>query len=321
MANFWAKLPPGAVGLAPMDGVTDLPTRLIQVEIAKPALVYTEFVSAEGYRAKPQNFKRKLALNGRERPVVAQIFGIDPGAFYQATRQISLLGFDGLDLNMGCPAKSVLGIGGGGNLIGNFKLVEALIKAASEGIADSGRKIPLSVKTRIAPSFKETKEWFDFLSKQPISALAVHGRTLKQGRSGPVAWEELGKGAMTFRKKGIAFLGNGGIVNASEGREMAEKYGLSGVLIGQAAIGNPWVFKDNYQPTKKEILETILKHARLIGNFYPKDHFASVAHKYFGWYPRGFEGSKKLKRELLQAKSLIEAKRIIDPWLYQTQNG
>jgi tRNA-dihydrouridine synthase len=310
MGNFWQKIKKPIVGLAPMDGVTDEPMRQIQSRVAKPAVLYTEFISAEGFVRNPPAFEKTLHFKENERPIVAQIFGYTPAAFDETIMKVASLGFDGIDLNMGCPAKKVLGKGGGGALIGNYSLAGKIIEKSLAAIQKSKAVLSLSVKTRIGQKEIITQEWINFLAQYPLSEITIHGRLLKQGVSGPVNWEEIKLGAEICHHKGIICLGNGGIKSAKEGRLMAEKYGLDGVLIGQAALGNPWVFKEDYQPTKEDILKTILKHAQLATEFYPPERFVAV-YKHFGWYPRGFANSKKLKIDLLRTKNLPEAEEVI----------
>jgi len=308
--NFWQKLEKPIIGLAPMDGVTDEPMRQIQCSIAKPDVIFTEFISAEGFCKRPERFTKKLAFKDNEKPIIVQVFGYTPEAFYQVVGELCHLGFSGIDLNMGCPAKSVLQRGGGAALIGNYRLVENIINDCLKGIKDSGQRIPLSIKTRISGNRSETKDWFSFLSKFPLAEVTVHGRKLKQENSGPVNWEEIGIAARILKAKNILCLGNGGLKSLSEAREKCQRYNLDGILIGQAALGNPWVFREDFQPTKNEVLTTILKHAELAWDFYGQKGYSTVL-KHFGWYPRGFKGYKELKRKLLSTKNFEQTASVI----------
>jgi len=294
-----------------MDGITDEPMRQIQAVVAKPNVLFTEFVSAEGFTRNPAAFLKKLAFKENERPIVTQIFGYTPEAFYESIIKISQMGFDGIDINMGCPAKNILGKGGGGALIGNFDLAGKIIEKSLEAIEKTKTNIPLSVKTRIGQNEIITQEWFSFLSQYPLSEVTVHGRRLKQGHSGEVNWEEINHASEILPRKGIVCLGNGGIKSIKEAREKAEKYNLDGVLIGQAALGNPWVFKENYQPTKEERLRTIVKHAKLTEDFYPPERFMTIL-KHLGWYPKNFENCIRLKVELLRTRNLNQVLKVIE---------
>ena len=301
--SFWNKLSKPIVGLAPMDGITDEPMRQIQVGVAKPDLIYTEFVSAEGLVREPQYFVKTLQYKKNEQPIVAQLFGNKPEMFAQALPSLVKMGFAGVDINMGCPAKNVLGQGGGGALIGDYETVEQIIKAASG-------YLPLSVKTRIGKSIEETQQWFEFLAGLPIQAVAIHGRKVSQKMQGVVDWEQIGSGVEIFRRKKIIYLGNGGISSVNEAREKIKKYKLDGVLIGQAALGNPWVFREDYVPTKEERLKIMLKHACLVWDYYGEKGFVKMR-KHFCWYCSGFVGSKKLKVALLKTKSLSEVESLL----------
>jgi len=311
LTNFWQQLKKPIIGLCPMDGVTDEPMRQIQCQIAKPDVVYTEFVSVEGFVRKPEVFLKKLAFMENERPIVVQVFGETPDDFYNVVKQLCGMGFDGIDINMGCPAKSVVLRGGGAALIGNYDLSEKIINQCQKAIADSGKNLLLSVKTRIGSRGVTTKDWIAFLSKFPLAEVTVHGRVLKQVNAGPVNWEEIEIASRILKEKMIACLGNGGIKSISEARKQCQKYNLDGILIGQIALGNPWVFKEGYCPTKKEIFEIILKHGMMAWDFYGEKGFVTVL-KHFSWYPKGFRGSKEFKRQLLQTRNIDEVKKIVD---------
>jgi len=328
MQSFWQTLKKPIIGLAPMDGITDYPMRQIQVEIKKPDVMYTEFISVEGFSKNSQKLLKKLFYKENERPIIAQIFGYTPELYPNVIEKISKLGFDGIDINMGCPAKSVLQKGGGAALIGNFSLAEKIISNSLAYLDEIStekkqRQIPLSIKTRIGKNEKETTDWFSFLSNFPISAVVIHGRPLSKGHSGMIDWEKIKMSTEILKKKGIIVLGNGGVKSLKEAEEKCNYYNLNGILIGQAALGNPWVFilrgkspgatesrSFTYQPSKRELLNTILNHAKLAWDFYGEKGFSSVK-KHFGWYPKGFINSKELKLSLLRAGNIEEVKKII----------
>jgi len=310
MDNFWQKLKKPIIGLAPMDGVTDFPMRKIQSEVAKPDVLYTEFVSAEGFIRNPSAFEKTLYFEENQHPIVTQIFGYTPKAFYKTISQITKKNFDGIDLNMGCPTRSVLGKGGGGALIGNYKLAEKIILSSLKAINDAKKNISLSIKTRIGIKNNIISDWINFLSGFPLHEITVHGRLLKSGHSGDVDWEAIAEAAKILKEKNIICLGNGGNKSTIEAKEKCQKYNLDGVLIGQATLGNPWVFLENYSPTKEEILKTILKHAKYVEDFYEPKRFVT-AYKHFGWYPKNFKNCKQLKIELMKTKNYEEVKKIV----------
>ena len=307
MINFWNNLSKPIIGLAPMDGVTDYPMRQIQCSIAKPDVMYTEFIQVEGFSRKPKIFDQKLFFKENEHPIVAQVVGVDPEAFYIAVQAISKMGFDGIDINMGCPNHDVVSRGAGGGLIGNYKQVEKIINQCLKALDN---KLPLSVKTRIINDPVANKEWFTFLSKFSLAEITIHGRPIKQMQSGEVSWETIKQGAEIIRKQKIVCLGNGGIKSISEGKELCLRYGLDGVLVGQAALGNPWVFTDKRQPTKDQILDTLLKHGHLANDFYgPKKYLMILKH--YSWYPKGFDGAKELRINLLKTRTIKEVEDVI----------
>jgi tRNA-dihydrouridine synthase len=272
MVNFWLKLTPPIIGLAPMDGVTDQPMRQIQCQIAKPDVIYTEFISADGLWRRPDRLAKKLAFTSLQQPIVAQLFGAHPEAFAQAASIIHRLGFDGLDINMGCPTKRLSAQGGGANLIGNYALVDQIITACLK------TKVSLSIKTRVASDEKSTLEWITFLSRYPLAALCLHGRPINQRHAGPVNWPLIAQAAQIAHKTKIIFLGNGGIKSHSEAIVMCQRYQLDGSLIGQAALGNPWVF-GHHPPSVADVSQTLLAHARLAYAFYgPKGFPATRKH-------------------------------------------
>jgi len=303
MESFWKTLKKPIIGLAPMDGVTDEPMRQVQCSIVKPSVLYTEFVSVEGFARKPEAFQKTLFFQENERPIIVQLFGYTPELFYEAISQMKEMNFDGIDINMGCPAKSVLQRGGGGALIGNYDLAGRIIEKSLEAIKESKKEISLSVKTRIGKDKIITREWISFLCGFPISEITVHGRLLKEGNSGEVNWEKIKVAGEIAHNKEIVCLGNGGLKSFSEARQKTNNFGLDGVLIGQAALGNPWFFKENYVPVKEEILQTIIEHSRIVNDFYPPKRFVTVL-KHLGWYPKGFPNCIKLKVELLKCKNL-----------------
>ena len=297
-----------------MDGVTDHPMRQMQAHIAIPDVMFTEFVSVEFLSARPEKLCKRIYFKENERPIVAQIFGHTPAAFSGIIEKIIAEGFSGIDINMGCPSKNVTKSGGGGALIGNFKLAEAIIKSTIFAIESSKKNIPISVKTRIADNPGLTSEWFSFLSGFPFSAITVHGRVLKQCLSGPVDWHAIEEAAKIVKSKGILCLGNGGISSVREAKEKCHAHNLDGVLIGKAAVGNAWIFKDGYKPDIPEILDTIIRHGELAQEFYGGRNFSAVF-KHFNGYARGFDGCKQLKVLLLKSKNMAEVKKIISDFL------
>ncbi|MEZ4860769.1 MAG: tRNA-dihydrouridine synthase [Caldilineaceae bacterium] len=277
-STFWETLSRPLVALAPMDGVTDQPFRHIQKKYGNPMLMYTEFTSAEGLCLSNGRLLRDLLFDELQRPIIAQIFGKTPHFFWQAAVVICELGFDGIDINMGCPAKNVAQGGSGAGLIRTPQLAQALVRATQQGVHDwrngataadcrdiaprvaaqinerrrrlplvyqARRPIPVSVKTRVGYDTPIIAEWLPYLLEVEPVAIGIHGRTLEQGYSGEASWEEIGKAVTLARSSGSAalILGNGDIQSLAQAQQRVDDYGVDGVLIGRATYGNPFFFQ------------------------------------------------------------------------------
>jgi tRNA-dihydrouridine synthase B len=345
--SFWQNLPKPIVGLAPMDGITDEPMRKITAQHGRPDVIFTEFINVEYVNARPEKLFSRFWYSANQRPIVAQLSGVNPGLFYQFAQIAAELGFDGVDINMGCPAKSVTSRGGGAKLINNRPLAKELVLAAKKGLEDwekegltdslnkkilkvlkkTSKKIvdfndrkrkkrsgpALSVKTRLGLDKPLVEDWLGFLFSLPIEALIVHGRLLSAGHSGPVDWESLKAAAVIAGKNRKVFIGNGGIKSLSEGQKISQKYHLGGVLIGQAALGNPWVFTDK-KPDRKKRLLIMMEHARYFVDCFGQENFL-IFRKHLAWYASGFPGAKKLRSRLVRTNNLSEAKSVVENFL------
>ncbi|KUK79073.1 MAG: tRNA-dihydrouridine synthase [Microgenomates bacterium 39_7] len=286
MTNFWQNLPQPFVGMAPMDGVTDQPLRHILCKYSSPDLIFTEFVNVEGLCHNAKQLLRPLLYDGSQRPIVAQLYGKTPESFRQAAILVAQLGFDGVDINMGCPAKSVAGAGSGAGLIKNPQLALQIIKAVKKGVSDwqnglscsdctdfssdfckqvekqrqqaglqpikeikQRSSIPVSIKTRLGHDSKDVGGWIKLLLEAKPTALTVHGRTLKQAYKGKADWEAIFQVVALAKEMNsdTLIVGNGDVQSRTEGIRAAQKHQVNGVLIGRAAQGNPFVFdKDTF---------------------------------------------------------------------------
>lgn len=311
--NFWQKLNKPIVGLSPMDGVTDPAMRYITKKYGNPDVIYTEFVSAEGLARKAKPLFDDLRFDESERPIVAQLFGIDPESFREAAKIVVDLGFNGVDINMGCPAKSVVGRGGGACLIKNYPLVSEIVLAVKEAV--DGR-IPVSVKTRVGYN-EADYDWIDRLSELNLEAIIVHGRTFRQGYSGFANWDVLGKMAEIVRKKNKIFLGNGDVVSREDGNKKVNDYGVDGVLIGQKALGNPWVFNVAQDVGMEERVRVAVEHCKKFeelnaGKSVLTSRQAFVPmRKHLVWYFRGFGNAASLRRALVMTNSSEEVEDLL----------
>ena len=275
--TLWRTLPQPVIGLAPMDGVTDSAFRHIIAIYGKPDVVFTEFTNVHDICSGRLKALDSLRYSALEHPVIAQIYGKDPLLFYQAAHVVCELGFDGIDINMGCPSKNVASSGSGAGLIRTPNLALELMDRARKGIQDwadgqsltnlglqssalqaiaqlkaehpelTQRKlrspIPLSVKTRLGYDCNIINEWSDCLIQGRPEIIAIHGRTLSQMYRGQSDWEAIALATQRIRKHGIGVLGNGDIQTLQEATARIQESGVNGVLIGRGALGNPWIFQ------------------------------------------------------------------------------
>lgn len=276
-SSLWKTLPQPIIGLAPMDGVTDSAFRHIVATYGKPDVVFTEFTNVHDICSGRLKALDSLRYSEIERPVIAQIYGKDPALFYQAAHVVCELGFDGLDINMGCPSKNVASSGSGAGLIRTPSLALELMDKTRKGIqdwadgqslADLGLKssalqaiahlkaehpdlterqerlpIPLSVKTRLGFDCNIIDEWSDCLIQGRPEVISMHGRTLSQMYRGLSDWEAIAQAATHIRNHGILAIGNGDIKSLAEANQRIKDSGVNGVLIGRGALGNPWIFQ------------------------------------------------------------------------------
>ena len=317
-----------------MDGVTDASMRFVAKKYGQPDIIYTEFVSAEGlWRIKKRGdmehrIWNELKYSEIERPVIAQIFGSDPEAFFEAAKICVELGFDGIDINMGCPSPGLEKRGGGAGLIRDKCNAREVIEATRRGAGD----LPVSVKTRIGSEAPDP-EWWKLLAEMKLPAVAMHGRSFKQLYSGEADWEVLLQAAEVIRASGAKFLGNGDVkelkvatkqelkIVTKSGREIDLTGKMDGVLIGREALGNPWVLrKDNYVPKVEEKLKVAVEQAKkyqeLFNENYDEVHYQFFPmRKHLACFARGFEGSVGLRKKLMTADNAEEVEIMVEEFL------
>lgn len=332
--GFWNSIDGPIIGLSPMDGVTDASMRFVAKKYGQPDIIYTEFVSAEGlWRIKKRGdmehrIWNELKYSEIERPVIAQIFGSDPEAFFEAAKICVELGFDGIDINMGCPSPGLEKRGGGAGLIRDKCNAREVIEATRRGAGD----LPVSVKTRIGSEAPDP-EWWKLLAEMKLPAVAMHGRSFKQLYSGEADWEVLLQAAEVIRASGAKFLGNGDVkelkvatkqelkIVTKSGREIDLTGKMDGVLIGREALGNPWVLrKDNYVPKVEEKLKVAVEQAKkyqeLFNENYDEVHYQFFPmRKHLACFARGFEGSVGLRKKLMTADNAEEVEIMVEEFL------
>ncbi|OGF26673.1 hypothetical protein A2477_03050 [Candidatus Falkowbacteria bacterium RIFOXYC2_FULL_47_12] len=324
MKNFWLKLKKPIFCLAPMADVTDAAFRFLIAKYGKfthpdgtvlggPDVMWTEFVSADGLcSAGKKNLLIDLKYSERERPIVAQIFGATPQNFYQAAKLLKKLGFDGIDINMGCPDKSVEKQGAGAALIKNPKLAQEIILATKEG---SGG-LPVSVKTRIGYNINIIEEWTEALLRAKPAAITFHLRTRKEMSEVPAHWDEITKALALAKGSSTLILGNGDIENLAQAQEKVDEYGVDGVMIGRGIFGNPWLFAKSKQAVSLEKkLKAMLEHAKLFEKKFKNKKNFLIMRKHMGAYIKGHDNIKKLRVALMQTTNAREVERAIKTFL------
>lgn len=320
------ELPKPFFVLAPMDDVTDTVFRQMVQSTAAPDLFYTEFVNVDGLQS-PGRTKllKKLQFVPSETLLVAQIWGSKPENFRKTAEQIvdgtfarelglpDGVNFVGIDLNMGCPAKSEIKNSTCSALMQHRPLASEIIKATQEGAAG---KLPVSVKTRLGWS-EIDHTWAEFLLGHNLDMLTVHGRTKKEMSKVPAHWDEIGR-VRELRDKiapNTLIVGNGDVETRAHGLELAEQYGLDGVMIGRGVFHDPFVFAGDLSwegHSREDRIELYKKHVTLFANTWQnKERPVHVLNKFCKIYVNGFDGAKELREHLMAAESTDELLNIL----------
>lgn len=350
--TFWQTLPRPLLGLAPMDGVTDHPCRHIQKKYGRPGLIYTEFVAVERLAIGDWALLKDFRYDESQRPVIAQIYGHIPSLFPPMVVMLCELGFDGIDINMGCPAASVVHRGSGAGLIRTPDVAQEVVRAAKRGVEmwlngaslrdlpemprrllieaeaqrnalppayQTRRPIPVSVKTRIGYEAPQVSEWIPRLLESEPAVIAIHGRTLHQRYGGSADWEEIGQAAELARGSHTLILGNGDVRSYEDALNRIATYNVDGALIGRGSNGNPFVFQPEHIRDNADrycLLRIALEHAKLYEETISRDRpisFLSMR-KHLGWYARNIPGASALRRALVQTWNAAEVAAILDDY-------
>ena len=296
--------------LAPMDDVTDTVFRQVVAEIAPPDLFFTEFVNVDALQSKGREATLpRLRFTDKEKPIIAQIWGLKPENFYKSAKEIREMGYEGIDLNFGCPDKNVVRNGACSALMlpANRGLATEIIQATREGASF----LLVSVKTRLG--FNEMDlNWHRFLLEQKLDALSIHGRTKKQLSKAPADWEAIGK-IRELRDKlspTTKIIGNGDVMSRAQGSELAAKYSLDGIMIGRGIFHDPFVFtgKSPWKSyTKEQKIALYRRHVELFAKTWQKgERKVHILNKFCKIYIQGFDGAKELREKLMKAKSTDE---------------
>lgn len=306
-----------------MDDVTETVFRQI-VQTCAPADVYfTEFVNVDGLMSvgRPKLLK-KLRFSPNEGPLVAQLWGLKPENFESIARQISDgtiarelglpegVNFVGIDINMGCPAKSEVQNGACSALIKNPELASEIIKATQRGAGD----LPVSVKTRLG--FNQIDlSWHEFLMGHNLDYLTVHGRTRKEMSKVPAQWDEIGKIRELRDRMGVKtkIIGNGDVLSRLQGEQLAEQYGLDGIMIGRGVFQDPYVFAEQSpwaEKSRAERIELYRLHVQLFADTWGYgERNIKTLNKFCKVYISDFDGAKELREVLMDCATYEEILR------------
>jgi len=320
--GFWKKLKKPIMCLAPMSDVTDEAFRQMFVKYGKPDVLWTEFVSVNGLVSEKghKNMLLDLKYKKNEHPIVAQVFGSDPEKFFCAAKIIKKLGFDGIDINMGCPDRKIEKQGAGAALMKNPKLAQEIIKETKRGAGS----MPVSVKTRIGFNKIETTKWIKALLEARPAAISIHWRTRQEMSEVSAHWAEAKKVMKLAQGTGTLIIGNGDVNSLADAYAKTEKYGVDGVMVGRGAFGKPWFFRPlpkppltkGREPDVKEKLKIMVEHAALFEKLYQGKRNFNIMKKHFKAYVSGFEGAKELRIKLMAADNVKEVKQAIENFIY-----
>ncbi len=349
MKTFWDKLPKPFFCIAPMADVTDVAFRSMFIKYGKPDVIWTEFVSADGLCDKNgrKAIQIDLKFDKKERPIVAQLFSSRPEKMREASEYVASLGFDGIDINMGCPDRSIEKQGAGASLMKDMKKAGEIIQAVKDGIKDANKKIPVSVKTRIGYNKNQIGEWIPFLLAQDIDALTIHARTRKEMSLVPARWEHIKEVVEIRNRMGVKtkIIGNGDVISIEDGINKWRETGCDGIMVGRGIFGKPWFFKSlrseytskstniflvknffarasrpaqvfsQYIPSLQEKLKVLVEHTKLFEKTLGKVKNFNIMKKHYKAYVNGWDGAKELRVKLMESKNGKEVEKIIKEYL------
>jgi tRNA-dihydrouridine synthase len=280
-----------------------------------PDLYFTEFVNVDGLQSPGRpRLMHKLQFSNKERPIIAQLWGLNPDNYYKTTKELIKMGYDGVDINMGCPVKTVVKNGACAALINNRELAGEIIDAVKEAAGDD---FPVSIKTRLG--FNQVDlSWPEFLLTKNLNMLSIHGRTAKQMSKVNADWELINK--VKQMRDSIAqntlIVGNGDVKNRRHGEGLAEKYGLDGIMIGRGIFDDPFAFAQNspwQNYTREQKIALYRKHVELFTETWKNnERKIETLNKFCKVYINGFDGAKELRDKLMHSKNAAELLGLLD---------
>lgn len=275
-----------------------------------PDLYFTEFVNVDGLQSPGRpKLLPKLAYTKKETPIFAQLWGKNPENYYKSAQDIVKMGFDGVDVNMGCPAKPIVQNGCCSALINNRGLTGEILHAVREGVDSVSPGFPVSVKTRLGFKIVDLT-WHEYLLQHKLNMLTIHGRTTAQMSKTEADWDKIGEIAKirTSLSPETLIVGNGDVMTRSQGIELAEKYGLDGIMIGRGVFHDPYVFAEDSpwgSMTRQEKIELYTSHVKLFAKTWKNNERNLVTlNKFCKVYIEGFPGAKEFRERLMNAQSI-----------------
>lgn len=314
MNTFWHRLPRPFSILAPMEDVTDVAFReLIRVS-GRPDVFFTEFTSIDGLLSKGrEKVAQRLLYCESQRPIVAQIWGTSPERYCRAAQELALLGFDGIDLNMGCPVSKITKAGACSALIENPSLAREIYIASKEGAAG----VPVSIKTRLGFRDWRTEEWSTTLLELAPPAITVHGRIAKQLSKKACRWDEIAR-VVELRNTispHTLIVGNGDVFSQAEIHEKHQQHGVDGVMIGRGVFQNPFIFQSDGREfgvlPSTEKIRFLQHHMQIFDAFWRGQKPYAVLKKYFKIAISNFDGASDLRAKLMETNSSQEGLQIL----------
>ncbi len=312
--SFWDDMPRPFFVMAPMEDVTDAAFRRVFARHGKPHVTYTEFTSADGLVLAPEPGKtkllKKLLYSPEERPIIAQLFSAVPERMEAAARMVQDFGFDGIDINMGCPDKAVVRQGCGAGLIEQPELAVELMRAARRGAPD----LPLSIKTRIGFNTDVLERWVPQILAEEPATLTLHLRTRKEMSDVPAHWDRMAAAVAIRDSMGVKTLmiGNGDVKSVADAREKAAATGCDGVMLGRAIFGNPWLFSERTDaPSPEERIAALIEHLELFNELLGTTTHYAVMKKHFKAYINGWDHAKDLRAALMDTEDVAAALAVL----------
>lgn len=344
--NFWQELNKPFFVVAPMADVTDVAFRRMLAKYGKPDVMWTEFVSADGLALAPEEGRQKLLKDllyaEQERPIVAQLFSSKPEHMEAAAKLCQELGFDGVDINMGCPDRSIEKQGCGAAMIKNPNLAKEIIQAAKQGAPG----LPVSVKTRAGYLEDEVDTWLPVLLGEKPAALSLHARTRKELSKVPADWSRVSAAVLLRNEISpcTVVIGNGDVLSMEDAREKIALSGADGAMVGRALFGNPWFFNQTVAlphqlhelPTSgvdrekiihadtsrtdieyitiEERLRVLVEHSKLFAELLPHKSF-NVMKKHYKAYVNGFRDAATLRSKLMEQDTPEDVEKVVHQFI------